>query len=63
MVTRYRSMYLGSQGKLCNWNISRAFRTLIVVPRGHIAPGFIDSFLFFIAFYLIIMISLHFWIT
>ena len=33
MLTRYRSMYLGSQGKLCNWNISCACRTLIPGPH------------------------------
>ena len=28
MLTRYRSMYLGSSAKFCNWNISYVGRTL-----------------------------------
>ena len=28
MLTRYRSMYLGSRGKLCNWTFSCACSTL-----------------------------------
>ena len=33
MLTRYRSMYLGSLGKLCNWNISCACRTLSIISN------------------------------